>query len=190
MRWDALFDDLEAQFAAENRLGHEAEISERARIETAGVELHERLRGSAGSQIGVLLASGTLVRGGLAHVGSEWLVLNEGMHQWLVPFAAVVSYQGLGRLAQGTRSKTELMLGLASALRGLARDRAELAVYLASGSGREQQLGGVIDRVGRDHFDLAVVAPGEVRRAGNVSSVMTVPFVSLAALRSLRGEGM
>ncbi|BAS17203.1 hypothetical protein AHiyo8_55060 [Arthrobacter sp. Hiyo8] len=47
---------------------------------------------------------------------------------------------------------------------------------------------GVIDRVGKDHFDLAVMLPGEVRRSGNVVSVATIPFQSLAALRSLRGQ--
>jgi hypothetical protein len=49
---------------------------------------------------------------------------------------------------------------------------------------------GVIDRVGTDHFDLAVTMPGEVRRSGNVVSVATVPFQSLAALRSLRGQDL
>jgi len=79
-------------------------------------------------------------------------------------------------------------LGLASALRGLARDRSEVTVHLVMGMGQETALFGVIDRVGKDHFDLAATGAGEARRQGNVSSVVTVPFASLAALRSLRGQ--
>ena len=46
MRWDALFDDLETQMAASERLDLDAEIAERTRSESAAVELADRLRGS------------------------------------------------------------------------------------------------------------------------------------------------
>lgn len=188
MRWDALFEDIEAQFAAEHLLGLESEVSERARVEIAGIGVADRLRGAIGQRIDVMLRSGTLVSGALSHVGSEWLILNEGRHQWLVPVAAVLTYQGLGRQARASQSKVAQRLGLASALRMLARDRAELAVHLIVVSPEERAMCGVIDRVGKDHFDLAVTMPGEVRRSGSVVSVATVPFQSLAALRSLRGQ--
>lgn len=188
MRWDALFEDIEAQFAAEHLLGLESEVSERARVEIAGIGVADRLRGAVGQRIDVILRSGTLVSGALSHVGSEWLILNEGRHQWLVPVAAVLTYQGLGRQARAGQSKVAQRLGLASALRMLARDRAELAVHLIVVSPEERAMCGVIDRVGKDHFDLAVTMPGEVRRSGSVVSVATVPFQSLAALRSLRGQ--
>ncbi len=75
-------------------------------------------------------------------------------------------------------------MGMATALRALARDRAELNVYLNARTGNGHKVQGVIDRVGRDHFDLAVVPEGEVRRVGNVMAVLTIPFSSLAALSS------
>lgn len=84
-------------------------------------------------------------------------------------------------------SSVRRKLGLASALRGLARDRADLSVFLIGGAEGMPGLSGVIDRVGRDYFDLAVTRPGEARRATNVSQVATVPFSALGALRSLRG---
>ena len=186
MRWDALFEDMEAQLAAEQRLALESEISERARVEMAGITLIDRLRGGLGGELSVQLSSGVRISGVLAHVGSEWIVLNEAPQQWLVPYSAVVSYQGAGRRVlqdSGVRAR----LGLASALRGLARDRAEVTVHLALDGLQERALFGVIDRVGKDHFDVATTAVGEVRRHGNVTSVVTVPFASLAALRSLRG---
>ncbi|WAH99637.1 hypothetical protein OW521_19190 [Arthrobacter sp. MMS18-M83] len=190
MRWDALFEDMEAQLASEHLLGLESEISERARVEIAGIEVSDRLRGAIGRKIDVTLRSGTLVSAALSHVGSEWMVLDEGRHQWLVPLAAVLTYQGLGRQAHASQSKAAQRLGLASALRMLARDRSELAVHLLESTSGERAMHGVVDRVGKDHFDLAVMMPGEVRRSGNVVSVATVPFRSLAALRSLRGQDL
>ena len=98
-------------------------------------------------------------------------------------------YTGLGRFAVGEASPVRRKLGLACALRGLARDRAELTVLVARPS-RDVQLHGVIDRVGRDFFDLALTLPGEARRAGRVADVATVPFQALDALRSRRGGGL
>ncbi|MEZ2389032.1 hypothetical protein AB6813_05680 [bacterium RCC_150] len=188
MRWDALFGDMEAQLDAEHLRALESEISERARVEAAGIGLSDRLRGAVDLKVTLVLRSGTLVSGALGHIGSEWLVLNEGRHEWLVPFAAVLSYQGLGRHALSNPSKTASRLGLASALRGLARDRAALSVHLHDGMAAERAMNGVIDKVGRDHFDLAVTAAGEPRRSGQVLSVATIPFASLVALRSVRGQ--
>jgi hypothetical protein len=190
MRWDALFDDMEAQLASERLLGLESEISERARVETAGIEVADRLRGAIGQKIDVKLRSGTQVSGTLSHVGRETLLLDEGRYQWLVPVTAALTYQGLGRHALAENSKASQRLGLASALRIVARDRAELIVHLLESAREERTMRGVIDRVGKDHFDLAVIPPGEVRRAGSVLSVATIPFQALAALRSLRGQDL
>ncbi|MFK0038918.1 hypothetical protein ACIQTW_03670 [Paenarthrobacter sp. NPDC090517] len=194
MRWDSLFDDLEAQFSAGRALEHESEITDRARVELAGIDLSDRLRGAAGAELKIALADGNVIRGVLAHAGSEWLVLTEGARQWLVPHASVLSYQGLGRVALKPSSRILQGAGIASALRALSRDRSELVVHLKVSTGDGQKLHGVIDRVGRDHFDLAVVPHGEVRRASNIAAVLTIPFSSLAALCSggsqeFRGSG-
>lgn len=187
MRWDALFDDMEAQLASNDRLELESEISERSRADVAGMELSDRLRGSVGLRIGVRVASGKVFDGTLSHAGSQSLVLNDQQHQVLIPYAAVSRYRGLGRLALAEPSSVRRKLGLASALRGLARDRAGLAVFVIGGTSGETTLNGVIDRVGRDYFDLAVTPPGESRRATNVSQIATVPIAALEALRSFRG---
>ena len=184
MRWDSLFDDLEAQFSAERALEKESEITDRARVELAGIDLSDRLRGAAAAEIKIVLVDGNVIRGMLSHAGSEWLVLTEGVRQWLVPYASVLSYQGLGRVALKPSSRMQHSLGIASALRVLSRDRSELVVHLMVRTGDGYKLHGVIDRVGRDHFDLAVVPHGEVRRPGNIAAVLTIPFSSLAALCS------
>lgn len=184
MRWNALFEDLEAQIAEADVLNRESEVAERSRAELASVELAERLRGSLGRRIGVHLASGTVFAGILSHAGAESLVIDEPGHQVLIPYTAVGHYVGIGRFAVGESSVVRRKLGLASALRILARDRAGLTVVMAAGDAR---ITGVIDRVGRDFFDLAMTHEGEARRASGVTDVATVPFRALGALRSLRG---
>ena len=186
MRWDALFTDLEGQLAASGRLDLEAEITERARLEAAAVELADRLRGSLGLPVGVHLASGTVFEGILSHAGSQALVLNEARHQVLIPYSAVVRYFGLSRLAITEPSRVRQRLGLASALRGLASDRTRLAVLTSGNAAGESALHGVIDRVGRDYLDLALAEEGEYRRAAKVRGVATIPFAALSALRSAR----
>ena len=186
MRWNALFEDMEAQLAEAETLVFESEVSDRSRADAASTGLADRLRGSLGGPIGVHLVSGSTFAGILSHVGAESLVVDEVAHQVLVPFAAVSHYGGIGRIAVCESSAVRSKVGLASALRGLARDRAPLTVLLAKGEPGEQRLPGVIDRVGRDFIDLAVTPPGEARRASGILDVATVPFGALRALRSLR----
>lgn len=186
MRWDALFGDMEAQLAAGQHLQLEGEVAERARIDQAGVAFVDRLRGGLGRQVTAELTTGMIVRGVLGHAGSEWLVLNDRTHQWLIPHRAVVSIQGLGRFSLIEQSEARRKLGLASALRGLARDRQELTLHVTGAGEAALTRHGVIDRVGRDYFDLAVTLPGEARRPANIATVVTVPFHAVAALRALR----
>ena len=184
MRWDSLFSDLEAQLAAERRLDLDAEVDERARVDATGVELADRLRGTVGQRSAV--ASGDdICEGRLEHVGLGWLVLASGRQQVLIPHAAAISYTGLA-LQAVPAGPASGRVGLASALRELARDRSRLTVQLIGAAGCPA-LHGVIDRVGRDFLDLAETEPGEERRAANVRAVSTVPFGALGSIRSGRG---
>jgi len=188
MRWDALFEDMEAQLAARRQLDFEAEVAERARVDSAGVELADRLRGSLGLSIRVRVCSGAAFEGTLSHAGSEALVLDEPQHQVLVPYAAAVHYGGLSRLAVPEPSKVRQRLGLASALRGLARDRARVTILVSRGP-VESGLHGVIDTVGRDFLDLALTPAVGDRRPGNVRQVLSIPLAAVAAIRSVGAGG-
>ncbi|MGM9472076.1 hypothetical protein ACS5PJ_08735 [Pseudarthrobacter sp. YS3] len=187
MRWDALFSDMEAQFAEGSTLEVEAEISERARIEASSVALADRLRGSVNSHVAVHLLCGRIFEGTLSHAAADALVLTEVRHQILIPYGAVARYTGLGRISLAEPSQVRRRIGLSSALRGLARDRSELVVTLRGGPEGDRGLSGVIDRVGSDFFDVALVSPGEARRASQVRQVATIPFESLGAIRSRTG---
>jgi hypothetical protein len=184
MRWDALFGDMEAQFSEAAKLAVEAEISERARAEAASVVLADRLRGGLGSRLAVHLFGGRTFEGVLSHAGADALVLDEVRHQVLIPYGAVAHYAGLGRISLEEPSQVRRRIGLSHALRGLARDRAGLVVILRHGPADGSGLTGVIDRVGADFVDLALVGPGEARRAPQVRRVATIPFESVGAVRS------
>ena len=185
MRWDALFEDLEAQLHAADRLELEAEVNERARMELAAVDLANRLRGQMGTQLRVSVGEDLEFDGALAHVGSTWLVLNEGVRSVLVPVAAVQLIEGMGRHAAADGSAAR-RLGSGPALRGLGRDRAPWACISPAVPARWRPREVKIDRVGADSFDVAAVPSGEDRRAANVRSVYTVPFTAIAALVSRR----
>lgn len=185
MRWDALFADMESQFAESDALALEAEISERARMESASVILVDRLRGSLGSHVAVQLLCGRMFTGTLSHAGADALLLDEARHQILVPYGAVSHYSGLGRHSLAEPSQVRRRIGLASALRAMSRDRVGLSVILRNEPAGHSGLTGVIDRVGSDFFDLALVNQGEARRAMQVRDVATIPFGSLGAIRSM-----
>lgn len=189
MRWDALFNDIESQLAEADRLELDAEINDRTRAELASLPLEDRLRAAVGHRIGVHLMCGESVRGELTHAGADALVLDEDQHQALIPYPAVARYVGLGRHARAETSVVRRSIGLAHALRSLARARVELAVTVGGAVGTVR-LTGVIDRVGRDYFDLAVVTPGEVRRSQSVGQVSAVPFAALAMIRSRKASGL
>ena len=182
MRWDSLFGDMEAQFFAERTLAREAEVTERARVEVAQFELSDRLRGAVDRNVVVVLTNGSKEIGSLGRVGSDWLVLNSAGRQWLIPFHAVSYFENLGRLAQKPANRRALVFPLASALRGLARERLDVVIHLSAGTpGRV--LHGVIDRVGKDFLEIAVTG-GEARRTNAVTAVATVAFKSLLGVCS------
>ena len=185
MRWDALFNDMESQLAEADRLALETEVSERARAEMVALPLEHRLRATVGCRIAVNLLCGESVHGELTYAGADALVVDDGRHQVLIPYAAAARYVGLGRYAVAENSPVRRSLGLAHSLRGLARDRAELSVTISGGTGGVT-LAGVIDRVGRDYLDLATVIPGEARRTQSVAEVSVIPFAALAMVRSRR----
>ncbi len=182
MRWKALFDDLEAQAEALARGELEAEVRDRLRRENALVRLVDRLVPSVGRPLQLRVDGPGLVAGVLLDAGADWLLLEEtGSRELLVPLPALLSVTGTGHRAQAPGSEGEVgkRLDLRWALRGLARDRAGVAVVLRDGT----TLGGTLDRVGADHVELAEHGTGEARRARDVLRTRLLPLEGLALLR-------
>lgn len=182
MRWKALFDDLEAQADAVARGELDAEVRDRVRRETSLLRLSDRLAAAVGSPLVLHVAGAGAVHARLLDSGVDWLLVEEaGGHEVLVPALAVLSVGGVGPRAQAPDSGGEVgkRLDLRWALRGLARDRAGLALVLRDGSA----VGGTLDRVGLDFVELAEHGTGEARRAGAVLGLRLVPLEALSLLR-------
>ncbi|WP_026553436.1 hypothetical protein [Arthrobacter sp. H20] len=181
MRWDALLEDLQAQFAAAELLAVEGQIADQSRLELSSVTVMDRLRGQLGLALRIRSRSGSVFSGVLRHVGSEWLVLETGSGAVMVPAAAIGTVDGMGRQTTPERSQVVTRMGIGTVFRAFARDRTLLSVQLFAGGAK---IDGTIDRVGRDFLELAAVPLGEQRRTTRVAGVVLVPFGAVEAVLS------
>ncbi len=75
MRWDRLFDDLEAQLALDDVRELETEVADRTRRERALIDVQTRLLANVGeSHVGLRLP-GRVVAGRLVDVGPDWALV-------------------------------------------------------------------------------------------------------------------
>lgn len=183
MRWDDLFRDLEAQLDAAEAAELDAEVADRTRREAAQLALVDRSRAAVGHPVVVRVLGAGPVDGVLVDVGPQWLLVAEkGGREVLVPSTAVVSLAGLRAWSgtPGSGGQVLARLGLGHALRGIARDRLPVQVWLTDAS----VVSGTVDRVGADFLEVTEHGAGEPRRRGDVTGVRTVPFAGLALVRS------
>ncbi|QDO89224.1 hypothetical protein FNH13_13545 [Ornithinimicrobium ciconiae] len=183
MRWTELFDDLEAQLAAQEAAELLGEVAEHTRAATGQVLLRDRLLADLGRRIHLTLRGGEVLDGALSELARDWFVVQEQLpaqgREVLVVTASVVSVRGLsGRSDQGRRSRVQRSLDLRHALRALSRDRAVVRVRDVEGGVTV----GTIDRVGADHLDLSAHPDDLPRRSRDVHSVVTIPYAALACV--------
>lgn len=180
MRWDGLFADLEAQADQLERAERAGEAEERTRGELASQTLHARLRAAVGLRLHIAVTGSLTIAGELRRVGPNWMLLDAGLAEWLVPTVHLRTVSGLGRQAAvQSQSFVDSRLDFRHALRGLARDRAEVRAHLLDGS----SLTATLDRVGADFVDAAVHPAGEARRRESVRDVQAIAIAAITALR-------
>jgi hypothetical protein len=196
MRWDKLFDDLETQLeheltAEEIDLGVEEErlrlgrLSLRDRI-VAVLEQHPR------SLLTATLVGGDRVRLRPDAVGRDWLsaeVEHGGTPsaRCIVPLGAVTSLTLTGDQVRASLASApeeapatlSQRLGITFVLRDLCRRRRAVDLVLTGGAG----IHGTIDRVGRDHLDIAAHERGVARRDRAVTDYRIVSLASLVMVR-------
>jgi len=182
IRWDALFADLDAQAEALEHAERAAEVEDRTRREIGASTALDRLRMALGTPLRLRAAGAFALSGTLCRVGPGWMLLEEGGgREAVVALDALLTVSGLSRLAgvPATAGAVVSKIGLRHVLRGIARDRSSVLLHLSDAS----VLAATIDRVGADYLDVAVHAPGELRRPRDVREVALVPTTALVAVR-------
>jgi hypothetical protein len=196
MRWDNLFDDLEGQL--EQELGaEETDLrAEEERMRLGRLAVRDRLLaltvGADCPAVRVSLTDGSTLDLRTRTFGRDWIsgdIVDQSARsaQFILPLDAIASLlltrtQVRDSLADAARPESERglsrRLGLAFVLRDLCRRRQSVELVLGDG-----MITGTIDRVGRDHLDLAVHEAGTVRRESLVSHYRVVPFSRVLMVR-------
>ncbi|ANJ27642.1 hypothetical protein [Agromyces aureus] len=190
MRWDLLFDDLEARLDQEQRDEERALALEEERLRLGRLSLRDRFAGMAraihddlAAFIRVELRTGATLAVRPSAFGRDWMSADQldgdrsGRH-CIVPFEAIAAVlagptlleRSLEPMPEASSSLTDRM-GLAFPLRDLSRRRAPVHVLTESG-----RVHGTIDRVARDHLDLALHPAGTPRREREVQGYRIVPL--------------
>jgi hypothetical protein len=180
MRWDALFEDLEAQFGAMQDSEFLTEVADRTRAELGRITMLDRLRAAVGATVSVDIGTGQDVMGKLSRVGKDCLLIDTAPHdEWLIPVGAISGLSGLGPWAQ-MGAGVAARLGMAHLLRGIARDRSPVTVLCGEA---ETPATGTIDRVGADFVELARHPLDAPRRRTEVYDVRLIPTAAMRAVR-------
>ncbi|MFZ2964759.1 MAG: hypothetical protein WA006_08765 [Rhodoglobus sp.] len=194
MRWDKLFDDLESQLereltAEELDLGAEEE-----RLRLGRLTLRDRLvavQVVAGAPLAVTLLDGTRLRVRPVTVGRDWVsadVVDDSpvRRQCVIPIASIAAITlppgliaaSLGGARTDEHPALTARLGLTFVLRDLCRRRRPVQLLIQGGT-----VHGTIDRVGRDHLDLAVHEPGSARRDSAVEELRVIALTAVQLVR-------
>lgn len=194
MRWQNLFDDLEGQL--ESELGAEEGdlLAEEERLRLGRLTLRDRIRavrdGDPTTPVRLTVRGGERLALSVGAIGRDWVAGETdvgALRQTIVPLAAIVALEPVGaQLAASLRvdpapeppTALSARLGLAFVLRDLCRRRAPVEL-LVDGVRRH----GTLDRVGRDHLDLAEHAAGEPRRSAAVARILVVAFDAVDLVR-------
>ncbi len=197
MRWDKLFEDLESQLEQELTAEELDLEAEEERLRLGRLSLRERLlalRGSGAASagpLGITLASGARLTVRMFNCGRDWfsadLIDDSSRHaQCIVPMGALSGIsltrtQVATSLTPADESATEPLsarLSLSFVLRDLCRRRRPVDLALMTGDYH-----GTIDRVGRDHIDVALHERGRSRRDTEVREFRTVPLAAVQLIR-------
>lgn len=197
MRWDRLFDDLEGQLERELSAEELDLRAEEERLRVGRLTVRDRLiavheRGPESQRsVALVLTTGEQLAVRPSTFGRDWVVAElaeeQRRTQCVVPLAAVAAVlltraqveSSLEPVDAGPHERgLSARLTLPFLLRDLCRRRAALDLHTAAGD-----VHGTIDRVGRDHLDLAVHEPGKPRRSSSVTQYRIVPLDQLLLVR-------
>lgn len=184
MRWDELFADIESQLEHELDLERQGVAAEEERLRLGRIALRDRVLAMGRvDPVALVLADGGTLALRVESAGRDWIAgradAGAASRAVVIPLAAVAAVVPAGdQLELGLRAGSEealpeltARLGLGFVLRDLCRRRAGVELRTRLGTVR-----GTIDRVARDHLDLAEHDAGEARRDAVVRRIRLVPF--------------
>jgi hypothetical protein len=193
VRWDDLFDDLESQLASELDAENRDALADEERARVGRLVLRERLESlctgsTKRAQLRLELGGAERVVVRPTTFGRDWIsgevvTADSRARGCVVPLHAITEAsiapeevpRSLAVLpSTGGAPRVSERIGLPFVLRDLCRRRVTVELH-ATGGVRT----GTIDRVARDHLDLAVHELGVERRRRNVAAVLLVPFSSM-----------
>lgn len=188
MRWESLFDDLEGQLEQELTAEGDDLRAEEERLRLGRLTLRDRIVAAGEGPrppLRLRLLSGQVLTLRTGAVGRDWLSGEAESGGVIVPLAAIAALvvpasevrRTLEPAADAERGLTA-RLGFPFVLRDLARRRVAVTVLQTPGA-----VTGTIDRVGREHLDLAVHDRGQPRRAAAVDVVEVVALHAVLAVR-------
>lgn len=188
MRWNDLFADLEGQLEAELGAQADEERAEQERFRIGRLTMRDRiLRGP--ELLEVQLASHDRLTIRRVHVGKDWvsgeLIDGGGRNtQVVVPLGAVAAIswtrEGIASSCAEPRGEEDALaarLAIGFVLRDLCRRRVPVELR---GQGTRM---GTIDRVGRDHLDIARHELDQVRAERNVFAYESVALAAIEWIR-------
>jgi len=167
----ALLDDLEMQAEGLHLAERAAEVEALSVAGYAEVAMVGRLHASLGREVHAVLADDLELRGRLARVGSDWLLVEQGHAAWFARLPALRTVTGLddGAVPEEARPLSA-RLSLGSVLRRVAEERSGCALHLLGGRVVE----GRLVRVGADFVEL---------RSGEPADTVVVPLAAVVVLR-------
>jgi|SRR5699024_10066854 len=181
MRWNELFTDLEAQLEFGHWQGVEQDAAELTRGMWAELTLMDRLRATLRQTARLMLQDGRLQTIKVLTVGPTWVGGADDGGAILIPRQAIVGVEA--SLKHAVVPSRPLFAGpsLLAVFRALARRREAVQVIGLHGSVIAE---GTIDRVGKDHFDIALHARDEFRRASHVQGARVISCEAISLVRA------
>lgn len=195
MRWDNLFDDLEGQLEQERTAEDLDLMAEEERLRLGRLSVRDRIIGLQQSHarhspfsLQLHLIDGTTIDVRPATIGRDWFSAEligptSRPLQCIVPLGAidavVLSAEQIApSLSHSPTEESERALAtrltLSFVLRDLCRRRKFVELRVTNSI-----VFGTIDRVGRDHLDVAVHEPGSARRESAVSRYRVIPLTRI-----------
>lgn len=181
MRWNELFSDLETQLQFGQWQNVEQEAAELTRGAWAELTLMDRLRATLGQKVRVLLHDGRLQALQVLTVGPAWVGGVDDNGAVLVPRSAIIGVEATLKHAVIPSRPLSAGPSLVAVYRALARRREAVQVVGLSGSVIAE---GTIDRVGKDHFDIALHSRDEFRRSSHVQGVRVISCDAILLVRA------